>query len=111
VLRTDEASSVTATGADPQWWLVANPEAVVNPATVERLEQTLNAVLTEHPAEPVTAVYCDFELARGGELGEPVRVGAWSVERSRWQDYTGPAALIRADVFARVASTEALNSP
>lgn len=40
-------------------------------------------------AEPSTCLYTDFTVA-----GDRVEVGDWSVERSRWQDYTGPVLVV-----------------
>lgn len=78
----------------PDWWLVA--EAAAEPHS-DCVGQLLAAV--SDPAGSVAAAYSDFDLPDH----RPVRVGGWSRERARWQDYCGSVALVRHDVLSGVS--------
>lgn len=45
-----------------------------------------------------TCLYTDFAVA-----GDPVAVGEWSVERARWQHWTGPVMVVPTGMLSQVA--------
>ncbi|MFM2438056.1 MAG: hypothetical protein RLZ55_873, partial [Actinomycetota bacterium] len=81
----------------PEWWLVVDRDAVPAPELVAALA----AALEPHS----TAAYSDFRVEpsrpaqASADDGVRADVGAWSKERSRWQDYAGAVALIRGDAL------------
>lgn len=85
---------------DGGWWMVISGAAVVEPQAARRFEQyaTLRGPET-------AAAYSDFFHCPNG-LGsqQPVHVGGWSVERARWQSYTGEVAWLRPDAVRAMAS-------
>ncbi len=59
------------------------PEVRLHRHFIERVDRALATV------RPGTCLYTDFTVA-----GQPVHVGDWSVERARWQDFTGPVMVV-----------------
>ncbi len=89
---TDSVHMVSDAGLvqrDPtRWVLVVDGPATPRPGLVSRLTQAV--------AGGAVAAYSDFS---GGARRRRVAPGGWSVERARWSDYTGPVALVRADLI------------
>lgn len=50
---------------------------------IDRVDQALDTV------PPDSCLYTDFTVA-----GQSVHIGDWSVERARWQDFTGPVMVV-----------------
>lgn len=80
---------------DAEWTLVVDRPCAPRPELVRALLRQI----AEDPG--AAAVYSDF-TSGPSDRESRADVGAWSVERSRWQDYTGAVALIRSDVVEGV---------
>lgn len=93
---TDEWSA--AARNDNAWWLIIGADAVVEPQTVRRFA----AVIGQDDA--AVAAFSDFYLCPDGPATQrTVQVGGWSVERARWQTYTGAVAFVHPNVMRGLA--------
>jgi O-antigen biosynthesis protein len=95
---THGAGTAAAIAAAP-WWLVIEGDAIVEPAAPRRFSAATG--------DDASGVFSDFFEANL-PLTTPhvVHTGAWSVERSRWQAYTGQMAWIRSDALDAVVGRE-----
>lgn len=89
LLRRPSGAGLPPLPAEVSWWALIDDDAVTLP---DDFTARVAAALRAHPAD---ALISDFTVA-----GQVVRVGGWSVERARWQDYTGPVAVVAAGLLA-----------
>lgn len=97
----DNWTSAARSGSPDGWWLVIGGTTVVEPQAARRLAEYVRT-----RDEDVSGVYSDFFLCPEGPASQrTVHVGGWSVERARWQQYTGQLAWVRGDVVASVGNS------
>lgn len=91
---TQGAGTAQAMLAAP-WWLVIEGDAIVEPAAARRLANAVEL--------GVAGVFSDFFEANP-PLTRPhvVHTGGWSVERSRWQAYTGQVAWVSSEALTEL---------
>lgn len=78
--------------------------AVVPPGV--RLLPDFTSHMTAALADGAASAYCDFTVQ-----GHRIHVGEWSVERSRWQAYTGPVMVVPAGTDPALAPWRRLEQP
>lgn len=98
VIVTHGAGTAGVTDAAP-WWLVIEGDAIVEPAAARRFADAAGT--------NVGGAYSDFFEANP-PLTPPhvVHTGGWSVERARWQAYTGQVAWVRDEALSDLMARE-----
>lgn len=101
----DTAEWSAAARSGDVWWLVIGADAVVEPQAVRRFSEAAQQ------RGDTAAVYSDFYVCPGSSGSQrTVQVGGWSVERARWQSYTGPVAWVRPDVMRSLSDNPSVEA-
>ena len=80
---------------------IVNGAAQLRPGFLPAVEEALRGAGSD------TCVFTDFAVS-----GEPVAVGEWSIERSRWQHWTGPVMVVPTRTLREGSAAEAfINAP
>ena len=98
--------------SEAPWWLLVDAGVAVNPwagrhlwAAVGGERSGFGGAAPGPPPRTLAGAYGDFAV-RGGRHLRRVPVGGWSPTRVRAHDYTGPVAMVRADLVEQALDSQ-----